>query len=143
MVRYLVVANQTLAGDQLIARIRECSKAQRCRFHVLVPATRSRGSLLWTEGHARAVAAARLADAIVALRALAIDVEGSVGDERPFLAIRDALRAGNFDEIILSTLPPGISRWLHQDLPNRVERAFGLPVHHVIGSPWALSAGTR
>jgi hypothetical protein len=109
---------------------------------VLVPANRSRGGLFWTEGEARAVAARRLAEALVPLRALGIDVDGTVGDERPFLAIRDALRAGDFDEIILSTLPPGVSRWLHQDLPNRVERAFGLPVHHVIGSRWSVSAGT-
>jgi hypothetical protein len=141
VVRYLVVANQTLAGDQLVARIRECSQARRSRFHVLVPANRSRGGLFWTEGEARAVAARRLAEALVPLRALGIDVDGTVGDERPFLAIRDALRAGDFDEIILSTLPPGVSRWLHQDLPNRVERAFGLPVHHVIGSRWSVSAG--
>ena len=38
------------------------------------------------------------------------------------------------DEIILSTLPPGISRWLKKDLPHRVEQRFALPVTTVISS---------
>ncbi len=40
-----------------------------------------------------------------------------------------------FDEIILSTLPPGMSRWLKMDLPHRVEAVYGLPVTHIIGQP--------
>jgi hypothetical protein len=56
-----------------------------------------------------------------------------VGDPSPVEAIRDALRDREFDGIILSTLPPGISRWLRQDLPSRVEKEFDLPVTHVIG----------
>jgi len=109
--------------------------------NVLVPATRSRGGLLWTEGEARAVAARRLAEALARLSVLGLDVDGAVGDADPFLAIGDVLRRGGFAEIILSTLPPGVSRWLGQDLPNRVERAFGLPVHHIIGAPWSVPAG--
>ncbi|HEY9377490.1 MAG TPA: hypothetical protein VIQ02_10385, partial [Jiangellaceae bacterium] len=52
---------------------------------------------------------------------------GEVGSSNALNAIRDALRAREFDEIIVSTLPSGISRWLHQDLPRRVQR-LGLPV---------------
>ena len=58
---------------------------------------------------------------------------GEVGDESPLAAIKDVLREKEFDEIIVSTLPPGISRWLGQDLVSRVERSFAIPVTHVIG----------
>lgn len=46
-----------------------------------------------------------------------------------------------FDEVILSTLPPGVSRWLKQDLPHRLERHFDIPVTHVIGDPAETQPG--
>jgi hypothetical protein len=55
------------------------------------------------------------------------------------LAIRDALRGHVFDGIILSTLPPGVSRWLKLDLPHRVERDFGVPVTHVVADAERVS----
>src|SRR5689334_8369278 len=61
--------------------------------------------------------------------------DGAVGDANPVLAIADLVRDREFDEILLSTLPPGPSRWLRQDLPHRVERRFGLPVTHVVAVP--------
>ena len=57
-------------------------------------------------------------------------VEGIVGDASPVRAIDDVLIEHPQDEIILSTLPPGISRWLNKDLPHRVEQRFALPVDH-------------
>jgi GABA permease len=76
----------------------------------------------------------RLADALESFRALgATEVDGCVGSQRPMDAIRDALRGRHIDEIVISTLPAGVSRWLHQDLPHRVARWFELPVSHVIG----------
>ena len=83
----------------------------------------------------RAGAAHRLHEAIQRFRAAGITVEGVVGDASPVLAINDALVAGPHDEIILSTLPTKISRWLKMDLPHRVEQRFGLPVTTVIGEP--------
>jgi len=56
-----------------------------------------------------------------------------VGDANPILAVEDLMRDQEFDEIIVSTLPPRISKWLKIDLPRRVEAAFGLPVTHVVG----------
>jgi hypothetical protein len=58
-------------------------------------------------------------------------VHGQVGDRDPLRAVEDVLATGKFDEIIVSTLPRRISRWLHQDLPHRLEQKFGLPVTHV------------
>lgn len=135
MGRYLVVANQTLAGEALASKIRELSRIEPCAFHVVVPATPPRDHA-WTEGEARATATLRLEAALSRLRDLGLEADGEVGDASPMLAIEDTLREhGPFDAVVLSTLPPGISRWLKLDLPHRMEAVFGLPVHHVIGEP--------
>jgi len=119
------VANQTLLGDELAAKVRECLLVGPCEFHVVVPATHVREHLAWTEGHDHVVAQGRLDEAMSRFGSIGADIDGDVGDARAIDAIGDALRAhAPFDEIIVSTLPLGLSRWLHQDLPHRVERAF-------------------
>lgn len=60
-------------------------------------------------------------------------VSGHVGDANPLAAVADALNLQGFDEVILSTLPWKLSRWLRLDLPSKV-RALGLPVEHVSDS---------
>jgi hypothetical protein len=133
MRRYLVLANQTLLGDALLGRIRACLAAGPCQFYLVVPATHVHDRAVWTDGHDRAVAADRLRDGLARFRALGADVEGEVGDARPIDAIRDVmLHAQPFDEIVLSTLPPGVSRWLRQDLPHRIQRTFELPMSLVV-----------
>jgi hypothetical protein len=131
--RYLVVANQTLAGEHLLEQVRDCLSKGSCSFYIVVPATSPSEHAVWTEGEATALAQVRLDAALGAFRQLGADADGEVGDANPMDAIRDVLREGEFDAIILSTLPPGISRWLGQDLPHRVEKEFDLPVTHVIG----------
>jgi hypothetical protein len=73
-------------------------------------------------------AAATLELAIPLLSEAAGDhVEGIVGNSDPFVAVQETIEQGGFDEIIISTLPARVSRWLRRDLPHRVE-ALGLPV---------------
>lgn len=134
MTRYLVVANQTLAGEHLRARIRERIAAGPCAFHVLVPAT-APSDHPWTEGEVHAVAEERLRRALDWIREAGAEATGEIGDPRPMEAVRDALRSGSFDGVMLSTLPPGVSRWLRQDLPHRVQRTFGIPVDHIVAAP--------
>jgi hypothetical protein len=105
-----------------------------------VPAAAEPHGMTWTEEGVRRAAGHRLDEAIAAFRALGADVSGEVGDWTPLLAIDDAIRTSEFDEIIVSTLPPGISRWLRLDLPHRVAHRFALPVSHVI-SPIDVSPG--
>lgn len=132
MRRYLVVANQTLGGKHLAEKVRKCLAEGPSRFHIVVPAT-PRGELLtWTEGEATALAQERLDRALSRFRGLGAEVDGEVGDKDPILAIDDALRHAEFDEIILSTLPPGISKWLKLDLPSRVAGHVNLPVTHLV-----------
>ena len=132
MRRYLVVANQTLGGDHLVEKVREALASGQCRFHLVVPATPPGEHLTWTEGQAHAIAERRLDRALDRLRGLGAVADGEVGDPSPMQAIGDVLRQVAFDEIILSTLPPGASRWLKLDLPHRCERTFNLPVTHVV-----------
>ena len=58
------------------------------------------------------------------------EVTGAIGDAEPLMAIHDAVNLGHYDEIIISTLPLGVSRWLKLDLVSKA-RALGLPVTHV------------
>jgi hypothetical protein len=129
MTRYLVVANQTLGAEPLLERVRACAREGDCRFHLVVPATHPKG--VWTEGKVRAEAQQRLDEALARFREIGVPVDGEVGDTSPVLAVKDAMLAHTFDAIIVSTLAPGVSRWLRQDLPHRLERISGLPVIHV------------
>jgi hypothetical protein len=128
--RYLVVANQTLGGDHLLSLLQQLAE-EPSSFHVLVPATPPRDHL-WTEGESRTIARKRLEDALERFGSVGVEATGEVGDERPLQAIDDVLDRDTFDEIVLSTFPPGVSRWLRLDLPHRVEATYGLPVRHVI-----------
>lgn len=133
MARYLVVANQTLGADALAEKVRECMAGEGASFHVVVPACHSRDSSWITEGHDHAEAEKRLEAALARFRELGAEADGEVGDASPMLAINDALLAGSYDGVILSTLPAGVSRWLKQDLPHRIERKLGIRVIHVTG----------
>jgi hypothetical protein len=140
MHRYLVVANQTLGGEPLFAKIRELARAAPSAFYVVVPATPPKDHV-WTEDEAEAIATSRLNSALERMAALGLEADGVVGDGSPILAIEDAIREeGPFEAIVLSTLPPRLSRWLKLDLPHRVESSFALRVIHVIGDPGHASA---
>jgi hypothetical protein len=135
---YLVVANQTLSGPRLIAEVVGRSQAEPARFHLVVPATVN-GHASMTEGEARALAQRRLDDALERFHESGLDVTGEVGDEKPMLAVGDVLRREEFDEIILSTLPPGASKWLKRDLPHKLARQYHVPVTHIVGSSELVS----
>jgi hypothetical protein len=84
-----------------------------------------------TVEESRALAQSRLDAALDRLRSAGVTAGGEIGDPDPFQAIEHTLAANQFDEIIVSTLPARLSRWLRQDLPSRVERRFHVPVTHV------------
>jgi GABA permease len=131
MRNYLVVANQTLGGEHLLEVLRERVAEGPCRLYLVVPATRVREHFTHTDGEARAAARQRLDEAMTRFKTLGVEIDGEVGSGHVLDAINEALEKQPFDEIILSTLPAGLSLWLKQDLPHRVERTFGLPLTHV------------
>ena len=125
---YLIVANQTLASPIVASVIADRVAAGPARFYVVVPATPLQHGLTWNEEEAHAAARERLDAAIARLHELGVDATGEVGEKDPIAAVRDALREHPADEVILSTLAPGISRWLGQDVPARLKAAVPVPV---------------
>lgn len=133
---YLIVANQTVGGRELLEHVQRLVAADEpCRFHFVVPATPPHEHLVWTEGEAHAIAEQRLQLGVDRLRAIGVEATGEVGDKSPVLAVGDALRSVDADGVILTTLPAGLSRWLKMSLPERLERRFDLPVTHFETEP--------
>ena len=144
MRRYLVVANQTLGGEQLTAKLEECAKAGPCSFYLVVPVTNTEASDRWFTGGlegvlpgaykiARTLAGARLHHELDRLREAGAEADGEVVEPMPLEAIRKIVSREEIDEVIVSTLPRRLSRWMAMDLPHRVRRATSLPVTHITG----------
>jgi hypothetical protein len=136
MARYLVVAHQTAASPELMEKLRELSDADdQAAFVLLVPATPIRHLLTWEEGDAAAVARSRATAATYSLREAGFHiVDTVVGPADPLVAIaaEHGRRQPPYALTVISTLPPGISRWLRLDLPSKVAARLGVPVAHVV-----------
>jgi hypothetical protein len=137
----MVVAHRTLVEDHLLDHVRGLCEDGDCAFHLVVPVTHPMGA--WSEGAIEAAAEARLEEGKAAFQAVGAEVTGEVGDANPVYAVAAALR-GKPDEdwagIIVSTLPPGISRWLGLDAVSRIKREFDLPVTHLVAERAAAEA---
>jgi hypothetical protein len=125
---YLIVANQTLTSRSLTDEIANRMVDGPVRTHVVVPLTRIGGRLTWDEEASRMAAQDRLDEVLARLRALGADADGEIGDPDPVMAVRDAVRGREVDEVIVSTLPRGVSRWLGEDVPARLRQAVTVPV---------------
>jgi uncharacterized membrane-anchored protein len=130
----LVVAHKTAATPALLDAIRGRAAYGPARFHLLVPNPAGHAEL--TEAERREKHA--VGEHVLALALPLIDeasghaADGSVSVRHdPMDAIEETIQAGEFHEIILSTLPRSVSRWLHLDLPHRVAH-LGLPLTTVI-----------
>jgi hypothetical protein len=128
----LVVAHRTAATSALLAAVGERARRSPATFHLVVPREQHGMHKVMdpqdtSDGEAQGV----LADALPKLSGAAgREVTGSVGDSEPLMAIQDAIHLGTYDEIIISTLPPRVSRWLKLDLVSKCQ-GLGLPVTHV------------
>lgn len=116
----LIVANRTAATPALLAEVRRRASDRPCRFTLLVPRP------FWDADTEESAITLELAIPLLE-EAAGGRVGGLVGTEDPFLAVSTALEADQYDEVIVSTLPARVSRWLHIDLPARVSH-LGLPV---------------
>ena len=121
----LVVANETVIGEPLLARIRERAKRGPASFLIISPQSDPNQA-----DHPEAER--RLRRALTMLRADGIDAHGQVAHPDPFTAATHAVEDERIDEIIVSTFAPSKSPWLRRDLIQRLHKATNLPVEHVV-----------
>ena len=145
MALYLIVANQTMGGEQLTAKLDELATTGSSTFRFLVPVTDTEGAHQWDyppidrlipDAHqiARVLAEARLENELVRLRRAGIEASGEVVDALPVDRVQELLHEGHFDGVVVSTLPRRLSRWLIRDLPHRIASVSDVPVTHVEGN---------
>jgi len=127
--RVLVVAHKTAATQPLLDAVRERAGKGPARFTLLVPnSAHGLHRVVDAEDQDATEAQQVLDEALPRIsEAAGGPVEGLVGDPDPSAAVQDALNLRGFDEIIISTLSPRVSRWLKLDLPSKVS-GMGLPV---------------
>jgi hypothetical protein len=118
--RVLIVAHRTAATPLLLNAVRARAHRSPCAFTLLVPRP------YWDPDTEEAAATLELAIPLLE-EAAGGHVEGVIGDMDPLVAVRNSVTKIGIDEIIISTLPARVSRWLHRDLPHRAEE-LGLPV---------------
>jgi len=118
--RVLVVAHRTAATPKLLSAVEARASRGSCVFTLLVPRP------YWDPDTEEAAATLELAIPLLE-RAGGGDVRGIIGATDPLVAVREALDEAPFDEVIISTLPRHVSRWLRRDLPHRVAQ-LGPPV---------------
>jgi GABA permease len=142
--RVLVVANRTVDSSELISALHQRAARSPVSFTLLVPAV-PRG-LSWAvdmkaggpEAELRAEKGAHH------MRSCGLEIEAAmVGDPDPLAAVGDALLTHRFDELVVATLPHGVSHWLRLSLPQRLRRLTDLPVVHVTAHPRHVRRGSR
>lgn len=156
MDEYLIVANQTLGGEELARTVRERIERGESTFYVLVPMAPPHHESGWSGGFvpyegmtayearawleqdsqhrrtmvdaATSLAQRRLAEMSEAIEAAGAGADGSICDADPLPALKETMAEHSFSEVIISTLPARLSHWLKMDLPSRVARVSTVPV---------------
>jgi len=130
----LVVANETVVGEPLLARVRERAARSPASFLLVSPQSDPTQS-------SHPEAERRLRRALAELRGAGIEAHGQVAHPDPYTAACQAISDERVDEIIVSTFPGERSGWLKRDVVGRLQREFKLPVEHVVVEPAAVEAG--
>jgi GABA permease len=131
--RVLVIANETLGGEELLSTISTLALSERTQFLVVCPALNSRlRTYTSDEDPAREAAQHRLDATLARLASVGIKARGEVGDGDPLVAADDAVRTFGPNEIVISTHPPGRSNWLERGIVESVGARFDVPVTHVV-----------
>ncbi len=138
--RVLVMANETVNGDELLDELRAIDRAGHAEYYVIVPANpidtgqaEHRGAVYLWQATTEA-AQARLDRTLQVLRSENLRADGSLGDYRPMRALDAAVKEFNPDRLVICTLPEDRSAWLRFDVVDRAREAYQLPVTHVVVS---------
>jgi hypothetical protein len=123
----LVVANVTADSDELMGALRRRAEAARVRAQLVVP--------IGGAGPDREAGEQQLERGLDRMAELGIEAQGQVVRGDPVQAVHDVWDAASFDEIVVSTLPTGVSKWLRIDVPHRLEKLTGAQVEHVETAP--------
>jgi hypothetical protein len=121
--KLLVVANQTVDSDELYQALHERAERASLSVTFLIPQDQQEGL------------AHRVNHALERLHADGIEAEAMLGDVDPCCAVIECWDPRRWDEVLVSTLPTGTSRWLKIDLPHRIQRAVDAPVTHIVCRP--------
>ena len=133
MKRILVVANETVAGRPLIDAVkRRAGDDQDLIVHVICPQNEPKHGFVVHDEYIRDAAQNRLDMTLALLREAGIEADGEIMDPDPYSAVMDALGEQDYDEIIVSTHPETRSGWLRQGLVDRLARATGRDIEHVV-----------
>ena len=129
----LVVANETLVGDELIDTLHRRAEHGPIKVAVVAPVTPPREGYVVYRDSRRAAAGRRLDRALAALRLAGIPAHGGVFDDDPLAAVKDALASEQIDEVVVCTHPETTSGWLRKRLLDKIRKASGdRPVEHVV-----------
>jgi hypothetical protein len=130
--RVLIVAHRTAATQPLLDAVAERAQQGSCKFTLLVPnPAHGLHRVVDPEDQGAGEGEEVLEQALPKLsEAAGATVEGIVGSSEPTAAVQDAINLRGFDEVIVSTLSPRLSRWLKLDLPSKIS-GMGLPVKTV------------
>lgn len=123
----LVLARVTATSDELLDALRTQADTEPTVFTFIMPAM--------APGEDRAVARSRLDAALERMRSHGLEVEGLLADSDPIIAVSEAWDPNRHDEIIVSTLPMRMSKWLGSSLPQRIGELTDAPVTHVVSQP--------
>jgi hypothetical protein len=142
--KLLVIANRTVESAEIRDAIVHRAASGPVQVTLVAPVASGAGSVR----ACRVETAQRLERAVQGLTEAGVPVEGIVGDSDPMVAVQDVWDPRRFDEVIVVTLPTGVSRWMAADLPHRVERLTAARVTHVVAParpavPASASAGPR
>jgi GABA permease len=129
----LVVANETLVGDELVDTLRHRAERGPVRVAVVVPVTKPREGYVVYRDTRRAAASRRLDRVLAYLRLAGIPAHGGVYDDDPLSAVKDVLASEEIDELVVCTHPAAKSGWLRRNLLDEIRRVAGdRPVEHVV-----------
>ena len=133
--KLLVVANETLAGDELLAAVRERVAGEDAIVVVVAPVNTPRDGYVVYDNTRRATAGRRLDATLTRFREAGIAVTGHVVDNDPLTAVRDAIAIEEPDELIVSTHPEATSGWRRRNLLDEIRKVAGeRPVEHVVSA---------